>query len=191
MHRNTYPRAYGPLHWALHWSSSVNIPKSWCGRYAQALAIGMRNQSTAVSHKRYLLYHDLDLECFRRVVIEYFETYETDLIAQRKGKSFKRKRFWAAGVNDLWCVDQHDKWKRFGLALHLGVEPYSGKLLWLRVWHSNSDPGLICKYYIDTVRELKGKYERASLNISTSDVHTSHPTCNTKWSWYREFWNRK
>lgn len=65
-----------------------------------------------------------------------------------------RKRFWAAGVNDIWCCDQHDKWKEYGLALHIGVEPYSGKILWLRVWHSNSDPGLICSFYLDVVEQL-------------------------------------
>jgi hypothetical protein len=96
----------------------------------------------------------------RSVISDYFHEYEPQLLLQRKAKRFRRKRFWAAGVNDVWCVDQHDKWKRFGLALHLGVEPFSGKLLWLRIWHSNSDPGLISQYYIDTVRELGCKYQQ-------------------------------
>ncbi|KAJ7586742.1 hypothetical protein C8J56DRAFT_1052085 [Mycena floridula] len=34
------------------------------------------------------------------------------LIRQHKANRLKRKRFWAAGVNDLVVFDQHDKWKR-------------------------------------------------------------------------------
>ena len=66
----------------------------------------------------------------------------------------QRHRFWAAGVNDIWAVDQHDKWLRFGLALHTGIEPFSGKILWIHVWHSNHNPQLILSYYLDVVDEL-------------------------------------
>lgn len=44
--------------------------------------------------------------------------YEPDLVKQRVRRRLKRRRFWAAGVNDVWCVDQHDKLKQYGLALH-------------------------------------------------------------------------
>jgi hypothetical protein len=96
----------------------------------------------------------LFIDSIRRTISDYFHRYEAELILERKARRLKRNRFWSAGVNDIWSVDQHDKWKRFGLALHLGMEPYSGKILWLRIWHSNSDPALICSYYLDTVQEL-------------------------------------
>ena len=47
-------------------------------------------------------------------------TYEPDLVKQRIRRRLKRRRFWSAGVNDMWCVDQHDKLKKYGLALHTG-----------------------------------------------------------------------
>jgi hypothetical protein len=84
----------------------------------------------------------------------YFATYEPDLVRQRKARRLRRKRFWAAGVNDLFAVDQHDKWLRFGLALHTGIEPFSGRIMWMRVWHSNRNPQLILSYYLDTLTEL-------------------------------------
>jgi hypothetical protein len=59
------------------------------------------------------------LKFHRSLVIEYFHVYEPDLVKERKARRLKRSRFWAAGVNDLIAVDQHDKWKRFGLALHM------------------------------------------------------------------------
>ncbi|KAF9254085.1 hypothetical protein L218DRAFT_812290, partial [Marasmius fiardii PR-910] len=45
-----------------------------------------------------------------------------------------RKHFWAAGGNDIWYIDQHDKWKKFGLGLHTGVDPFIGQIKWLKVW---------------------------------------------------------
>ncbi|KAG1865231.1 hypothetical protein C8R48DRAFT_550718, partial [Suillus tomentosus] len=62
--------------------------------------------------------------------------------------------FWAAGVNDLFAVDQHNKWLRFGLGPHTGIEPFSGRIMWIRVWHSNRNPQLILNYYLDTITEL-------------------------------------
>ncbi|KAG9312434.1 hypothetical protein JVU11DRAFT_6818 [Chiua virens] len=101
-----------------------------------------------------LLFHEHGLSVPRRVVQEYFQLYEPHLIQARRANRLKRRRFWAAGVNDIWAVDQHDKWLRFGLALHTGIEPFSGRILWMKVWHSNRNPQLILSYYLETVESL-------------------------------------
>jgi hypothetical protein len=62
-------------------------------------------------------------------VKSYFATYEPELVRDRKANCLQRRRFWAAGVNDLFAVDQHDRWLRFGLALHTGIEPFSGCIM--------------------------------------------------------------
>jgi hypothetical protein len=85
--------------------------------------------------------------------------YEVELVRQRKARRLQRRRFWAAGVNDLFAVDQHDKWLRFGLALHTGIEPFSGCIMWMRVWHSNRNPQLILTYYLETIQELGRKFD--------------------------------
>ena len=90
----------------------------------------------------------------RTVIQEYFLTYEPHLLNKRKANRLKRRRFWAAGVNDIWAVDQHDKWLRFGLALHTGIEPFSGRILWTKVWHSNCNPQLILSYYLEVVESF-------------------------------------
>ncbi|KZO97354.1 hypothetical protein CALVIDRAFT_480296 [Calocera viscosa TUFC12733] len=100
------------------------------------------------------LFHEEDLSVSRRQLYEYMKAYEPQLLQQRKARHLKRKRFWAAGVNDIWCCDQHDKWERFGLRLHTGVEPFSGRILWLKIWHNNSNPRLIAAYYFETVDSL-------------------------------------
>ncbi|EJT97560.1 hypothetical protein DACRYDRAFT_40353, partial [Dacryopinax primogenitus] len=45
--------------------------------------------------------------------------------------------------------DQNDKWQCFRLYLHLGMEPFSGSILWLKVWWTNSNPRLIFSYYLE------------------------------------------
>ncbi|OJA08709.1 hypothetical protein AZE42_08886 [Rhizopogon vesiculosus] len=50
--------------------------------------------------------------------------------------------------------DQHDKWRRFQLFLHVGIEPFSGRILWLNIWWTNYNPRLICGWYCDTVHTL-------------------------------------
>ena len=88
---------------------------------------------------------------------EYFVTYEPHLMRERKANHLQHRRFWAAGVNDIWTIDQHDKWLHFGLALHTCIKPFSGRILWMKVWHSNCNPQLILSYYIEVVEALQRK----------------------------------
>ncbi|KAK7036943.1 hypothetical protein R3P38DRAFT_3311626 [Favolaschia claudopus] len=85
-----------------------------------------------------------------------FQLVEPDQVARRKRKRFRRKRFWAAGIMDILTFDQHDKWKRFGLWLHVGLDPLPGRLAWLKIWWTNRNPRLITSYYIEACRQLGG-----------------------------------
>ncbi|KAG1800559.1 hypothetical protein EV424DRAFT_1474841 [Suillus variegatus] len=102
----------------------------------------------------YVLHIQMLVHVKWRVVTEYFDLYEPELVHQRKACHLRRRRFWAAGVNDLFAVDQHDKWLRFSLWLHTGIEPFSGHIMWIRVWHSNCNPQLILSYYLNTIEAL-------------------------------------
>ncbi|KAG6378350.1 hypothetical protein JVT61DRAFT_14075 [Boletus reticuloceps] len=104
------------------------------------------------------LFHSHGMQVSRRVVRDYFAIYEPELVKQRKANRLQRRQFWAAGVNDIWAVDQHDKWQRFGLRLHTAVEPFSGRILWLKVWHSNRNPQLILSYYLACAQDFGCTY---------------------------------
>ncbi|EEB91688.1 hypothetical protein MPER_09919, partial [Moniliophthora perniciosa FA553] len=124
-----------------------------------------------------LLQTERGLRVSRNVVEDYFHLHEKDLVRARRSCSFRRKRFWAAGGNDIWAVDQHDKWKRFGLGLHLCVDPFLGHLKWLRVWHSNRNPRLIVSYYVEAVKRLGyipliTQGDPGSENFSVAKAHT-------------------
>ena len=107
--------------------------------WAQCFQVCTFNVVTAVINSKHI---------YRHVVQEYFKLYEPHLIQARAANRFQWHHFWAAGVNDIWAVDQHDKWLRFGLALHTGVEPFSGHILWMKVWHNNRNPQCILSYVL-------------------------------------------
>ncbi|KAG1740216.1 uncharacterized protein EDB91DRAFT_1082173 [Suillus paluster] len=53
-----------------------------------------------------------------------------------KANHLLRRQFWAAGVNDLFAVNQHNKWLKYSLGLHTGIEPFSDMPM-----VTQSDPG--------------------------------------------------
>lgn len=89
----------------------------------------------------------------RDLIYEYFKVYESKLFRERKVRRIKRRTFWSAGVNDLICIDQHDKLKYLGLALHIGEDPFAGTIHWLKIYHNNNNPKLILSYYLDWMEE--------------------------------------
>ena len=83
------------------------------------------------------------------------------LLKARHRHCFKRRCFFAAGVNDIWAmpVDQHDKCGPcFGLWLHNGIDPFIGVNNWLKVWWTSKNPQLIVKYFLDYVWKYGGKH---------------------------------
>ncbi|KAJ6475574.1 hypothetical protein C8R45DRAFT_1054726 [Mycena sanguinolenta] len=122
-----------------------------------------------------LLFHEENMSVSRNIVTEYFSVHEPHLVRERRQNRLRRKHFWAAGVNDIWAVDQHDKWKyKFGLALHSGIDPFIGMIHWIKIWWTNSNPRLILSYHLDRVEELKGKHSFPAPLVSQSDPGTEN-----------------
>ncbi|KAG2145632.1 hypothetical protein BD769DRAFT_1329410, partial [Suillus cothurnatus] len=80
--------------------------------------------------------------------------------------------FWAAGVNDLFTIDQHDKWLRYNLGLHTGIKPFSGHIMWMRVRHLNWNPQLILNMPMVT------QSDPGSDNYGISNAHTMLHQCH-------------
>ncbi|PPQ85599.1 hypothetical protein CVT25_012505 [Psilocybe cyanescens] len=97
----------------------------------------------------------MGLSVSKDLVVEYFKIFEPRLVKERKAGRLKRHHFWSAGINDLWAVDQRDKWKKFGLALHTGIDPFPEKIHWMKVWWTNNNPKLIASYYIDRIEATR------------------------------------
>lgn len=127
------------------------------------------------------------------LVIKYFRTYEEDLVKERKARRLKRRRFWSAGVNDMVAVDQHDKWKRFGLALHTGIDPFPGKVHWMKVWHTNNNPKIILSYYLEFIEKFGCEFDPVFIFRPTNSAFTQlrHAPYHTKRPWIGKLWNCK
>jgi hypothetical protein len=52
------------------------------------------------------------------------------------------------------AVNQYNKWKHFGLALHTGIDPFPGKVHWMKVWHMNNNPKIILSYYLEFIEKF-------------------------------------
>jgi hypothetical protein len=88
---------------------------------------------------------------FRDLILQYMNLHHPDEVQVRKSRQLKRSTYWTAGLHNIWVFDQHDKWRHFQLFLHVGIEPFSGHILWLKIWWTNRNPHLICSWYCDTV----------------------------------------
>ncbi|KAG6822071.1 hypothetical protein H0H92_015452, partial [Tricholoma furcatifolium] len=103
---------------------------------------------------------------------------EPNAVANRRANRFRRNRYYAAGVNDVWVQDQHDKWgPRYGLWLHNNLDSFSGFNNWLKVWWTNKNPRLIGAWYIDAVRKLGGipvmtQSDPGSENFGVANIQT-------------------
>ncbi|KAF8120087.1 hypothetical protein EV363DRAFT_1460065 [Boletus edulis] len=127
-----------------------------------------------------LIFHEHDMAVSRNTMQSYFASYEPpELLWQCKANGLRRRRFWTAGVNNIWAVDQHDKWLRHGLALHTGVEPFSGRILWMKIWHSNCNSQLILSYYLEVVEKFGCTVTPKTVAITNPDAvreaHRDHP----------------
>ena len=110
-------------------------------------------------------YEQCCLHSHRPIISEYLRLTEPDAVDAQRYKRFKRRTFLAVGPNEMWSLDQHDKFKRYGLFFHVGLDPFPGVIHWCKVWWTVRNPKLIARFYIDTARSLGGK----SLLIILSD----------------------
>ena len=99
---------------------------------------------------------------YREVISGLLKKVEPEEVVQRHRCGFHHLHFWAAGVNNVWPQDQHDKWAHYGLWMHTGIEVFSGIFNWLKIWWTNKNPWLIKKYYLDTCCHIGGESQNCS-----------------------------
>ena len=93
----------------------------------------------------------------RNLVHDVMFDADPDLLEMRRPNAKKKKpkgNFTTKGTNFVHSVDRHDKLMGFQnhtflLAIYGAMDTASRKILWLKLWVSNSDPKRIGKWYID------------------------------------------
>ena len=76
-------------------------------------------------------------------------------ITRRKAHRLVRHRYYAQSPNYVWHVDGYDKLKPNGFCIHGAIDGYSRRILWLKVLNSNNSSGVIAKYYLDALANLR------------------------------------
>ncbi|KZT61001.1 hypothetical protein CALCODRAFT_428374, partial [Calocera cornea HHB12733] len=112
------------------------------------------NQLGAKSMRDHL--RDASIMVSRHLVQAYQQQVDPVGNKRRLARRLKKAVHWSAGAHERWSMDQHDKWRRFGLFLHVGIENFSNAVLWLKVWWTNSNPRLITRYYLEAASQIGG-----------------------------------
>ena len=81
---------------------------------------------------------------------------DPDGTEERKRHRLKRRVYTSNGPNECWHVDGYDKLKPFGFPIHVAIDGYSRRVLWLKVRRSNNNPIVIANHYLECVKELGG-----------------------------------
>ena len=81
-----------------------------------------------------------------------------------------RRVYVTNGPNDLWHADGYDKLKPFGFPIHGCIDGYSRKILWLKVIHSNNNPVVISRIFLDALKEHLGCPSRLRTDCGTENV---------------------
>ncbi|KAI0310015.1 hypothetical protein OF83DRAFT_1278963 [Amylostereum chailletii] len=113
----------------------------------------------------------------RELVELYLRLAEPEAVQSRRRHRLGRRICWSAGINDIWPQDQHDKWKRFGLFLHVSLEMHGGYINWLKIWWTNRNSRLITRFYLDRAREIGGiplvtQSDPGTENNGVANAHT-------------------
>ncbi|KAI9447090.1 hypothetical protein BJY52DRAFT_1206604 [Lactarius psammicola] len=103
----------------------------------------------------------------------------------------------------MWSLDQHDKFKRYGLFFHVGLDPYPGLIHWCKVWWMAKNPKLIARFYFDAAQAIGGiplvtQSDPGTENVNvayaqTALHHNMEPSLNgsIQHQWFRKHGNIK
>ncbi|XP_072572079.1 uncharacterized protein [Paramormyrops kingsleyae] len=96
--------------------------------------------------------------CYRDDVAEIMRELDASGLQRRSPgkKKIQRRNYISHGPNDTWHIDGNDKLKFFGMWIHLGIDGFSRKVLWLKVGTSNRKQRFVARYFYDAVQEQGG-----------------------------------
>ena len=109
------------------------------------------------------LRQEYHLNVLRNLVHDVMFDADPDLLETRRPNAKKKKpkgNFTTKDTNFVHSVDGHDKLMgfqnhTFPLAIYGAIDTASRKILWLKLWVSNSDPKRIGKWYIEYLSSTK------------------------------------
>ncbi|XP_040271794.1 uncharacterized protein LOC120987279 [Bufo bufo] len=118
--------------------------------------------------------------CYRNDIHDVMRELDKDgLLRRRPGRcKIPRRVYSTKGPNDIWHIDGNDKLRFYGIWIHLGIDGFSRRVIWLHAATSNRKPDFIARYFIDAVVREHGcprvvRADRGKENVSVAEVQTS------------------
>ena len=95
----------------------------------------------------------------------------------RSRNVIRRRVYETKGPFHVFHIDGHDKLKKWGFALHGGIDGFSRIVLWLNVSTTNNDPLVVANYFLQCVTRYKMapkrlRFDRGNENIYCQDIQT-------------------
>jgi hypothetical protein len=170
-----------------HFDLFYNDPNIEVARVVEAVQTELNGPGKLLGyramHKKVRIEHGLNVT--RDKVYDVMSELDPEGLDTRGGVGGKKKRkkghFTTKGTNWVHALDGHDKLmgyqnSTFPLAIYGCIDTASRKLLWLRVWVSNSDPKLIGKWYLEYLYETRvmSAMLRVDKGTETGVMATTH-----------------
>lgn len=120
---------------------------------------------------RLRLRHDVNVD--RETVRIILRFIDPDGVTTRRQRRLRRRMYWSKGPNYLYHIDGWDKLKPYGLCVHGCIDGFSRKIMWLEASPSNNNPFVVCKYFSDCVKQLKGVPHIVRADHGTENVNVA------------------
>ena len=89
----------------------------------------------------------------------------------------RRRIYCSRGPFHIVHIDGHDKLKKWGFAIHGGIDGFSRRILWLKVSTTNNDPLVVANFFLEFLKKYKTapnilRFDRGRENIYCEDMQT-------------------
>ena len=126
--------------------------------------IGYRQMTEIISLKYGV---NISKEHVRKALVDI----DPEGVSMRKKKTIKRRTYETNGPFEVFHIDENDKIKRFGFAIHGCIDGYSGKFIWLFVSTTNNDLLVVANFYLKAIITLGRAPNTLRMDLGTENVY--------------------
>lgn len=101
-----------------------------------------------------------------RLFLQIIDPVGVDIRSRRR---LRRRQYRSKGPNFLWHLDCYDKLKPFVICISGCIDGFSRKIIWLKAGTNTSDPKIICTYFLEVVKLLKGCPHTVRADLGTEN----------------------
>ena len=77
-------------------------------------------------------------------------------VSRWKSYRLKRQKYRNKGSDNVWHMDDNDKYRPFGFYVHGCIDGFGRKIIWLHNANTNKDPAVIAYYFLKVAEVING-----------------------------------